>query len=467
MSARARIIALASLVVPACVQSTEWRVNPTGTGDTEAAQTTTAGETTSPGTGGEGRTTSSESAASGESMTSSEGTTADPAACAGHDQCDEALPICREGRCIACTDAPAAACGDRDAAAPVCADGRCVVCTAGDDGACANGQPLCNPASNACTRPCAAHAECPAAPPEDEGAGCELFEGTRPCFPSGPVLHVDGDGDRDFNTIADALPKLGNVGTIILHELAGGNSYGPVIIQGSRKVAVLVARGEAPWIQGSQGAAGLTVASGATVYVDGLHILDTQNGYGVYVDDARAWLDRCEIRGNRSGGILVRNSGHLMLRTSIVGQSQSAPGTHAIEVTDASAELLYVSAAARTQNQQTGHALLCTGASSISVRNSLLVSLGTQPEVNCAFATFTTSATEAQVQGGGNVTLVNMNVSWFQAFNQGDLRLTDDAPDLLRTAARWRMGDPTEDIEGASRSAEDDTPDVAGADLPP
>jgi hypothetical protein len=93
----------------------------------------------------------------------------------------------------------------------------------------------------------------------------------------------------------------------------------------------------------------------------------------------------------------------------------------------------------------------------VDVRNSLLVSLSPNPEIDCASVMPITSAWEA----GG---LGDMATSWFVDYSNGDYRLEPEAPAGIR-AAIWQPGDPTTDIDGNPRVT-DGMSDHAGADVP-
>ena len=103
----------------------------------------------------------------------------------------------------------------------------------------------------------------------------------------------------------------------------------------------------------------------------------------------------------------------------------------------------------------------------VTIRNSLLVAIGNQDEVECTELNALNNAAEMPL-GGANVTLRAIapgQPEWFVGFNSGDLRL-NSPPLPVYSAARWQADDPTTDIEGHPRVALEGAMDVAGADVP-
>jgi len=91
------------------------------------------------------------------------------------------------------------------------------------------------------------------------------------------------------------------------------------------------------------------------------------------------------------------------------------------------------------------------------VRNSILLSADTVPEVQCAGATLSSSVTEADV---------GFMSSWFMSYGVGDFHLTAAGEAVFADVAQWQQGDPVTDIDGNPRPTTDSSLDYAGADVP-
>lgn len=403
-------------------------------------------------------------ASSGSSESGTEPTTGSTSAttggpCAGDQDCDDAAaPYCNPaGECVTCDGAaePDAACAGTDPDSPLCVDGACVACTAADSSVCDAALLLCDDTTNACVA-CTEHGQCPS-------GACELAVGR--CFPDDMVVHVDGDGGRDFATVSAAVGSIddGAHGVIVVHEVGadGQTPYiGLVQVDAGKIVAMLAATGEAPILQGTGANPGLRVQGGDTVlYADGLSI---SNGpaLGLVVDGASAWVDRSRIVGNDGGGVLAQGAADITLRNCFVGGGVEVVG---VEINNASAEILYSTITASTFGSTP--ALGCSSPVAVDIRNAIVVSQGgTSPdELDCAGAVVTNTVTEGR-------TGASFNAAWFEDFNGGDYRLTTGgaapgAP-IFADQAQWLSGDPTTDIEGDARPATNGATDYAGADVP-
>lgn len=370
--------------------------------------------------------------------------------CVTSSECvDPLTPICEDMVCVACTDAPVPddACAEKGAGTPVCRDdGACVACTPANAGACEGTTPVCDGATNECG-PCGFHEQCP-------GTACEIATGA--CFSDACVVEVDGDGGADYEDIQDAVMD-GCV--VIVHELDGAMSYQEAVSIEGVTVAILGADGEDPVIQGVGGNPALTVSGGASAHVQDLAFRNSPVE-GVVVDGANVYLDRTEVTNNTGGGIALTSEAIGQLRNCFVGGNIA--DVAAIDVTDgATTEILYTTILAADQFGD-GAALHCTAPGTVDVRNSLLAMIGAPAEVQCAGATFTTSATESGASG--TVPLGNVMPSWF--VNLTNNFALNNPPAGLLNAAEWHVGDPATDIGGAPRPAVDGSPDAAGADLP-
>ena len=380
-----------------------------------------------------------------------------PMPCADNQDCpDAAAPFCEPvtGMCVACDgmEDPDGACAELDPVAPLCVGGTCIQCTSENPVACDQQLLLCDDDTSSCI-PCTEHGQC-------SSGACELAVGR--CFPGDFVVQVDGDGGADYASIANAATDVPNGahGVILVHELDGGAAYGPAIINGGKAIALLAAPGESPNIQGSIGPLRATGA-GTILYMDGLSVSGNPIGLGLRVSNgAFAWVDRSRIFQNSAGGIRVDAGAELTLRNSFVhGEVDS----DVLSSQDATVDVLYSTLGA---NQGVSTAITCNGASNVTVRNSLLVSRDTCPEVICPGIVVSHTAAELLLAGPNNVALGDMSLTWFQDYTTGDFHLTGLRPAAVDTTATWTTGDPTTDIDGDARPQTDGAADFAGADVP-
>jgi len=390
------------------------------------------------------------------------GSTTGPLPCVGNEDCmDPAAPFCEpvSGECVRCDGVGDgdAACAELDAGAPLCVEGTCVQCTGEAAEACTGVTPVCDAETSTCV-PCVEHAQC-------GEAACNLFTGA--CLPSaeeGDVVHV-GAGE-DFATIGEAVASFDAKaeGTIVVH---GGASYDEsVTVDSGRTLAFLAAElgpmVEPPrWIRSAGTLPQLTVTDG-TVLMDGMQVSGNQSNVppGVLVDGGRAWLDRSRIVNNSGGGIVAQTGAELTVRNCFVGGDVN--DRFAVAINDATGRLDYSTVGA---GFGVAVALSCSKASTVEVRNSLVVSRGLEPEIQCDAAVIETSATEMDL-GGTNTALGDMDVAWFGIYGTGDFHVVAGAPLSIGNAARWEDGDPATDIDGDERPLIDGAPDAAGADVP-
>ena len=388
-----------------------------------------------------------------EGMTSTGSTTATTdGPCAVDEDCSDATaPLCNPaGECVSCDEMPEpnAACAGLDPAAPICDAGACVQCTTEDASACGGTTPVCDDATNACVG-CSEHEQC-------GDAACNLFTGA--CLPGDAVVHV-GPGQM-FATIGEAVGSfgVGTEGTIVVHQADYNEA---VTVDGGRVVAVVANEGDLPlWGLLAGGAPQLVVDDG-TVLIDGLRLSNNGSSMhpGVRLDAGAAWLDRSLIVGNAGGGILAQAGAELVLRNCFVGGGVDST---VLNSQGAVVDVFYSTLGA---NLGASTAITCNAASTVTVRNSLIVSRDAGPEVVCTGLTASNTAAEAMLDGMGNVALGDMSTTWFQDYNGGDFHLTMP-PITVATTARWEDGDPPIDIDGDARPQLDGAPDVAGADVP-
>lgn len=387
-----------------------------------------------------------------------EGSTTGPMPCMGNGECTELeAPQCVNGECMPCSEGEDGdvACNRVDATTPLCVGGICVQCTDMAPEACTDKTPICDNLTNTCV-PCTAHDQC------STGA-CELGQGQ--CFPEDCVIEVGGDIRADYTSIVDAVGAVADgAHCIIMVHQQGVPYFETIRIDGGKVIAMLAAPAETPVIVGPGGGEpGLRVTeAGTTLYVDRLNVSNNASGGGLYVNNgAYAWADRSRIASNAGGGVLVQDAS-LTLRNCFVGGNEEAT---VVDVRNSTSEILYSTLGAGL-GVTTG--LTCDAESSVSLRNSLVVSRSTDPEIACTAIAFEASrtVTEAPLKGTGNVALGDMSTMWFPDFNAGDFHLTDSAPMELATTARWSQGDPATDIDGTPRLTVDGTADYAGADVP-
>lgn len=389
---------------------------------------------------------------------SESGDTTGEAQCTSHESCPDAAPLCDPvtGDCVTC-DAlmdPDAGCAELDPEMPVCADGSCVECTETSTALCTGTDPSCDVHTNTCI-PCTSHEQC-------GEAACNLYTGS--CLPEEAVVHV-GPGQW-FPTLRIAAESFepGTEGTIIVHM----DSYDELVtVEGGRVLAFIAADvgpAVAPpqWSNTSGTASQLTVKTGTTVIMNGMLLSNNTSSSepALLIDGGRAWIDRTRVTASSGGGIVALASATLTLRNSFVGGSVS--NRHALEVNDATANIVYATLGA---GSGTSKALTCSGEASVSVRNSLLVALTSEDEVTCPTATIEDSATELDL-GVRNTSLGPMSTLWFSSFASGDFHLVPESPSDIAVTADWRASDPPTDIDGDPRPTEDNSIDYAGADVP-
>ncbi|MEM9463452.1 MAG: right-handed parallel beta-helix repeat-containing protein [Myxococcota bacterium] len=414
-------------------------------GSTGSSGSNTAGQTVS--SGAEPGSESSGSSSSGE------------LACMSSEDCSGDTPICGpKGECVRCDAVgdPDGACTEVDWRAPLCVDGRCVACTAEDTTICDGQLRICEPVSNTCVD-CTEHTQC--------GAGaCRLDEGL--CFPPDQVVHVDGDGEQDYMTVNEAIASFndGALGVVVLHERVGLAPYTEPVFVGSSKILALIpAPGEAPSILGTGGSAGITVQdAGSTLYLDDLRVAGG-DGSGISCNGARADLRRSRIVQNASGGVLAQASCELSIENSFIGGTID---NDALYVQSSTASVLYSTVAASARIAASPAAVRCDGASTVDVRNAILVGASDEPEVQCAGASVTNSASEADQSGSGNTAVGALDVTWFEDFVAGDFSLSSVGGTVFEGIAQWEIEDPPTDIDGDARPMVDGTADYPGADLP-
>lgn len=400
----------------------------------------------------------SESVTLTTTMTSdTEPTTSGPTGCVESSECsDPELPLCIDEVCSPCQDAkvPDAACAAKDAELGVCGEsGACVECSGSNSDACDGTTPVCDEETSACVG-CGAHEQC--------GMFACAFE-TGECLDA-CRYEVDGDGGKTTTTIQAAVNMVddGADCTIVVHDYEG-DTYGTVVIDGGKRIALLAASGVAPRITGNSGA-GVEVSGGAVLYARGLDIRGNTSDVGLSVAGAGtlAYVDDTLVVLNTGGGITVGSSAELRLRNSIVGGANSSgPG---LRVTSASVGAVYTTIVGIGVN---GQAVVCSAPLGVDVRNALIFAEDDADEFACMGGAVTVAytAAEADLAGTGNEG-VALQTSSFANFGEANFLLSPAGGNLVEDIARWQDGDPATDIEGDARPNVDGMMDFAGADVP-
>ena len=375
-----------------------------------------------------------------------------PQGCAGDDACGEpGTPICIDQVCSPCESD--AQCAAKDPANPACRDdGQCVQCTASNDDGCGGATPICDAAVNTCMG-CAFHEQCP-------DSACRIATGE--CFDEAAVVHVDADdGDSLSGEFVDGT-------VIILHNFGSTTAYQVNLALDTGVAAILAAPGDAPRITGLGGAASISVENGGELYLaNGVQVIGSTEAMfpGIAVDNASLYLDRARVVTNLGGGISLDNGAYALVRNSFVGGGATAD-VAALQVNDASSDIVYSTLVGYDDGSGGGAALRCSSPDAVIGRNSIFVKTFMQPEIVCSEASITYSVTESAFPGTGNVAVSNVNLNWFSN-GASDFSLTPMAPAAILTAAQWQTGDPLVDIDGTEdRPGVDGSADVAGADIP-
>jgi len=399
------------------------------TDDTDEAQTTS---------GQEGHTSESSSETTG-------------APCETSEDCDVGSPFCEAGECRSCSDMPEpdAACAELDPNMPACVDAACEQCDADSTWACPESLPNCDVETHTCTG-CADHDDCP-------DSACNLDAGT--CFASSLVAHVDGDDAADFHTINDALDFYPDDVVIILHELSSGFYEESASITGGRRVAIVAAPDEQPrWRAGQTDEPTVRVGGASWAFLRGLRLESNWYDIGLEVSAAEVWLQRSRVVDNALGNVFVGGVGSLRVENSFIGGVKA--DSYGLHVVNGSVDVVYSTLATSSTP-----ALSCVQGSSVRARNSIIVSGIPTSEIHCPWADLDDNAIE--MHWGPNVALGDMSPAWFESFTSGDYHLQNGAyPIAIATAAVWRSGDPSTDIDGDPRPSGDGSPDFAGADVP-
>jgi len=160
--------------------------------------------------------------------------------------------------------------------------------------------------------------------------------------------------------------------------------------------------------------------------------------------------------------VTLVNGGRAVIENSFVGGAGGVE-VPAISAAGSDASILYSTVLGGTNIDMPAPALFCSGASDITVRNSILLAFNALPEIACAGVTMDYSATETDM-GGTNSAVGNAMSAWFA-------NVTDDfsllAGHPFDDVAQWEVGDPPTDITGVTERPTAQGPDVAGAFILP
>lgn len=384
--------------------------------------------------------------------------------CEGPQDCpDSSAPFCDEasGQCVPCGELedPDGGCAATDPERPVCVVDTCVACTPENDELCTDTKPICEAETNRCTR-CERHEDCPQ-------TGCNLVEGN--CIDPESVFVVDGssqsegcleaDGSTEspYCSIGEALADAGSEVLLLVH---GNADLGPYVESNTiTGFAAILGHsdGAAPVLQGDEGPA-LTVASSGRLSLERVKIVAGDGGApSLRVSGGQARIVRGQLVSETGTGLAADSGSLVGIENSFIVGGADAPAT---QVTDSLVVMNYTTVAAGVG---TATALSCTDLAVVQIRNSLLVSLSDEDELQCVSSSVETSALEMDLEG--NTVLSPMDTSWFVDYPSGDLSLADgEYPAEIEVAATWREGDPSTDINDDPRPTADGDVDFAGAD---
>jgi hypothetical protein len=427
---------------------------------------TTGGETSS-GSGESG--TDTDGSGSGSS---SDGETTGPMPCGGDEDCtDAAAPFCDPaGECVDCgalADGNTA-CAEADPGRPVCDAGECVACTEQDPGACGGQTPVCGE-DNLC-QACTEHSECP-------GTACHL-DGAEvgACFDAAEVVPIGTPGA--LATAADGLAD----GESLVVVLAAGDYNQTVNVAAGAELAILGPAGAE--LTGTSGLPSLNVAGTAIVYVGGISIASGDDG--VSCSGTSVWLDDSEVRNNAQAGMDISGGCAAHLRRTVVranaGGGIDASGAvvdlrnsaiagnggmfstlGGLAIADSEVSAAYTTIAGNDAQISTRISLYCTGVTTGSVANSILLGSGASID-GCGGLEFATNAVDIGGLPPGNDNVGPLDPGWFSSPGTGDFHLTTSGGTTFMDIASWQEGDPLFDIDGEPIPT--DMPSFPGYDQP-
>ena len=370
-------------------------------------------------------------------------------------------PFCDPtGDCVSCDvlSDPNAACEGLDPANPVCDAGACVQCTTEQTDACDGQTPVCG-ADNACTA-CTEHAECPQSACHLDGpiAGA--------CFDVAEVVTIGSSTELSM-----ALGALGPDDDAVFVLDAG--TYGLTVDVGSNAEVAVISSGMNPPILTGNGARAVEVFGNGLVYLWGIQVSNTDiGGDGLSCSGTAVWLDDSDVRNNgqlgmdvsggcaahlrrtvvynnTAGGIDV-SSGQLLMRNSAVGRNGDdlSSTVGGLRLDGTAVDITYSSLVGNEALNSTRGSLFCVGGETGSIRNSILVGVGSSIG-GCDGLTFENDALDDPGVMGTNVQDVGPTMpAWFSGLGVGDFHLTTTGAMAFGGLATWEVGDPLTDVDG-------------------
>ena len=376
--------------------------------------------------------------------------------CVDAGDCGGGTPFCDgDGVCVDCGGMadPDAACAGADAGVPVCEAGECVECVAGNDAACGGTTPVCS-ADLSCVG-CVEHSECPESACHLDGADAGG------CFDEGDVVMA-----ANITALNTALSGVG-AGDDLVVILSGGVDYNQTInITADVEVALLGPSGAE--LTGTSGLPSLNVAGNAIVYLAGPSAIDGNTGVScsgtsVWIDDSEvrdnsqvgldvsggcaAHLRRTVVRGNAGGGIDASGAQVYLVNTSVSGNGGNFSTLGGLALGDTTFEATFSTVAGNNAQLDARVSLYCTGATTGSVRNSIVVGSGNSVD-GCGGLTFTNSGVDQTGLGLSNDNVGALNPGWFTNPAAGDFHLSATGDGIFEDLAQWEDGDPLADFDG-------------------
>lgn len=413
--------------------------------------------------------------------------------CVGDEDCGDRACDPDSHTCVECVN------DDHCGEATVCDEDAkaCVGCVGAED--CTDPkQPICDAASQSC-RPCREHRDCPT-------TACELDVGS--CFPNDSTqtqpLYVDAKAPNcalgtcevgmPCCELATALAAAGlQPKPYVVIRVAAGMGVAPAVLAANgKRVAVL-----------ADAKFALTVATNTAVitfgdvnqpevmdsklFLSGVKIVGGSSAAAVACWNATGlWFDEVEVRDHVGPSLLVAGCPSQARRSRFTGNRQGLyvdESTVGFENTIIAGITLpptlhFVNSSVMSMRYTTlgepvaviDYMLSCDATSTLSIRNSVLVSSGAINPNACVPMVQTvvhTASTSSLLAGSGDNTMITLDdaVPLFESWMTHDLRLIEAG--LLADLARWEAAiDPPVDFEGAPRPSQNGSADVAGADLP-
>ncbi len=388
--------------------------------------------------------------------------------------CPADRPFCVGQQCQPCTDA-AVDCGQQFCDAD---GGACVECT--EVAHCEGATPICG-ADNTCVG-CTEHAQCFGE--AEVGAGCNLFEGS--CLPDSEIYYVDngaancaaGDGTAG-DPVCDPEAALSLAGPEATIHIMGGAQYNSPVDVVALETIAFIGTGD-PWLFATGGpnairVFGVAYLSGVRLEIDGgvgtaaamvtpqgqLWIDDSiveGSPVGVQSSGVQLHMRRTLVLANRGGGIDV-SGGVATLENTIVAANGAVTPTPGIVVSAGELNAVYTTVAGNLSGAANG--LTCTKRSTVTMRNSIVVSPNAQVSIGCPTTALSVShtATDSTVwlmQDATNLEVVSGELGFDAEFHIAVNEALQGLPERLDD-------DPLDDIDRELRDLQIDYP---GADHP-